>query len=106
MGGATKKFAEMTPEELEAYKGRLDSMQSMVDRFRDSAGEDVAKQMEDSVAGIRKELAANNLEEAQKHADAMRTLMRQAMGNRGGQGGPGGGQGGARGNRGGENGGG
>lgn len=106
MGGATKKFAEMTPEELEAYKGRLDSMQSMVDRFRDSAGEDVAKQMEDSIAGVRKELDANNLEEAQKHADAMRTLMRQAMGGRGGQGGPGGGQGGGRGNRGGENGGG
>ncbi len=111
-GGMTsKKFVEMTPEELEAYKGRLDGMQQMADRVRDSAGEDVAKQMEDAVAGIRKALDGNDLDGAQVHADKMRTLMRAAMGNRGGAGGaggpPGGGQAGpgggqGRGGRGGE----
>lgn len=111
-GGMTsKKFVEMTPEELEAYKGRLDGMQQMADRIRDTAGEDTAKQMEDALAGIRKALDGNDLEGAQVHADKMRTLMRAAMGNRGGQGGagagPGGGQGGpgggqGRGGRGGE----
>jgi len=67
--------------------------------------------MEDAVAGIRKALDGNDLDGAQVHADKMRTLMRAAMGNRGGAGGaggpPGGGQAGpgggqGRGGRGGE----
>ena len=106
-----KKFADMTAEELEAYKGRLDGMQAMADRVRESAGEDVAKQMEECVAGIKSSLAANDLETAQTHADKMRTLMRSAMGNRqgggrgngGGPGGNGGGPGGGPGGGGNEN---
>ncbi len=105
-GMNNKKFAEMTAEELEAYKGRLDGMQTMVDRFRTSAGEDVAKQMEECLAGIKSSLDGSDLETAQTHADQLRTLMRSAMGNRGGRGqgggnSPGEGPGGGNQNRGG-----
>lgn len=80
MGGTRKKFAEMTPEELDAYKGRLGGMTAMVDRVRETSGEEAATRMSTSIEGIRKALEANDLATAQQHADAMRAQMSQGMG--------------------------
>lgn len=90
-GGQRKKFAEMTPEELQAAKERIDGMSSMMDRMRDSLGEEAAKEMETNVAALRKALDANDLPTAQSFQDKISSAMRSAMGGRGQGGGPGGG---------------
>jgi hypothetical protein len=105
--GPQKKFVEMTPEELTQYRAeRLDGMTRMVDRFREGGNEEQAKKLEETIASLRKALDENRLEEAQTHADAIRTAMRGAMGGMGqgrreGGGGGGGGGGGPEGERGG-----
>lgn len=90
-GSMTKKLADMTPEELTDYKGRLDRTQTMIDGVRERGSEQLAKDMEEAFAGLRKALDANDLATAQTHQDKLRSLMRSAMGNRGNGGGPGGG---------------
>ncbi|MFO1032265.1 MAG: efflux RND transporter periplasmic adaptor subunit [Planctomycetota bacterium] len=89
--GTRKKFAEMTPEELQQAKDRLDGMATMIDRFREQLGEDGAKDLESKVADLRKALDANDLPTAQSVQDAISAKLRPLMG--AGRGGPGGGSG-------------
>ncbi|MBM4059675.1 MAG: HlyD family efflux transporter periplasmic adaptor subunit [Planctomycetes bacterium] len=89
MAAMNKKLAEMTPEELEDYKGRLDRTQMLIDGVRDRGSEQVAKEMEEAYGSLKKALEANDLETAQTHQDKLRALLRSAMPNRG-QGGEGG----------------
>ena len=95
-GGARtmKKFADMTPEELEQAKAGLDRYQGMIDMARSSAGEEKALEMETTVSALRKALEANDLPTAQSYQDKLRAAMRAMMpagGRNGGGGGPGGG---------------
>jgi HlyD family secretion protein len=97
--GARKKFADMTPEELQQAKEGLDRMPGMIDRFRDRLEEAKVKELEDAVAALRKALDANDLAAAQSQQDKISAAMRGMMGGgRAGQGGAGGpgGQGGGR----------
>ncbi len=96
MGAARKKLTEMTPEELETYKGGLDRMSGMIEMARTNGSEQTALDMEAALTGLRQALQSNNLEAGQVHKDKLSSLMRGMMGNRqGGQnGGPGGGPGG------------
>lgn len=89
--GTRKKFAEMTPEELQQAKDRLDGMATMIDRFREQLGEDGAKDLEAKVADLRKALDANDLPAAQLVQDSISAKLRPLMG--AGRGGPGGGPG-------------
>jgi HlyD family secretion protein len=102
--GARKKFADMTAEELEQAKSRLEGMPAMVDRFREQLGEEGAKDMEATIDLLRKALAANDLAAAQAQQDKLSTAMRSMMGGgrrNAGAGGPGGGgDGGSRADRG------
>lgn len=89
---ARKKFAEMTPEELQQAKERLDGMPAMIDRFRDRMEEAKVKELEDAIAALRKALDANDLPSAQTQQDKISAAMRGMMGGgRGGAGAPGGG---------------
>jgi multidrug resistance efflux pump len=92
--GSQKKIAEMTPEELTAYVERLDSMTGMAA----SAGEEQAAKFTDIIQKLKVAIEKKQLDEAQVHQDALRTMMRSMMGsrggNRGGRGGSGGGPGG------------
>ncbi|MBL8752313.1 MAG: efflux RND transporter periplasmic adaptor subunit [Planctomycetes bacterium] len=90
-GGMRKKFAEMTPEELAEAKSGLDRSQGMIDMARERIGEEKAKELEKTLADLRKALDANDLATAQTHQDALRAAMRSLMG--GGRG-PGGNNGG------------
>jgi hypothetical protein len=95
--GTRKKFAEMTPEELQQAKDRLDGMPAMIDRFRDRLEAAQVTDMESTIAALRKALDTNDLATAQTQQDKLTAAMRGLMGGgRGGQGGPGGGQGGGR----------
>lgn len=95
--GARKKFADMTPEELQQAKDGLDRMPAMIDRFRERLEEAKVKELEASIASLRKALDANDLAAAQTHQDKISAAMRSMMGgSRGGAGGPGGGPGGGR----------
>lgn len=89
--GTRKKFAEMTPEELQQAKDRLDGMATMIDRFREQLGEDGTKDLEAKVADLRKALDANDLPAAQLVQDSISARLRPLMG--AGRGGPGGGPG-------------
>ncbi|MGB3967484.1 MAG: efflux RND transporter periplasmic adaptor subunit, partial [Planctomycetota bacterium] len=88
MGASNKKLADMTPEELDTYKGRLDGMQRMVDNIRESGSLDVATEMEATIASLREALGKNDLVAGQTHKDKLSALMMRSRGNR--QGGPGG----------------
>lgn len=90
MGGMNQKLADMTPEELEAYKNRLDGMQRMVDGARQGGNLEVASEMETTIAALREALGKNDLVAGQAHKDKLGSLMRRLGGNRGGAGGPGG----------------
>jgi hypothetical protein len=81
----SKKLAEMTPEELEQFKGGMERMSSMIERMKES-NPDGAKTMEENFNALKTALDANNLEEAQKVLDKVRESMPQ-RGGRGGQGG-------------------
>ncbi len=100
----SKKLAEMTPEELEQFKGGMERMSGMIERMKE-ANPDGAKSMEENFNALKTALDANNLEEAQKVLDKVRESMPQ-RGGRGGRGGQGGGGGGAPGRAGGGGGGG
>jgi hypothetical protein len=97
-----KKLAEMTPEELEAYKGRLDGMTRMVDGARQNGNLEVANEIEQAITALRAALDKNDLKAGQEHQDKLRAATRRLMG--GGRGPGGNGEGGGR--RGGNNGGG
>ena len=92
--GARKKFADMTPEELQQAKDRLDTMPAMIDRFRDRMEEAKVKELESAIAALRKALDANDLAAAQAQQDKITAAMGRIMG--GGRGGAGGGPGGGR----------
>lgn len=99
-GAMRKKLVEMTPAELEEYKGTLDFMQTMIDRMREGGNADAATEAEAALAGLRTALDNNDVATAQTHQDKLRALMRAAAPRRGqgdGQGppGPGGSGGGA-----------
>ena len=90
--GARKKFADMTPEELQQAKERLDGMPAMLDRFRDRMEEAKLKELEGAISAVRKALDANDLAAAQTHQDKITAAMAGMMrGGRPGGGGPGGG---------------
>ena len=96
MGAAMrKKLADMTPEELETYKGSLDRMTSMVEMVRGRGSEQAAVDMEAGLTALRAALAKNDLPAAQVQKDKLSSLMRSAMGGgrQPGAGGPGGGDG-------------
>ncbi len=99
MGGMNaamrKKLADMTPEELEEYKGSLDRMTSMVEMARSRGSEQVALDMEAGLTALRAALAKNDLPAAQAQKDKLSTLMKNSMGGgrqpgAGGAAGPGG----------------
>lgn len=91
-----KKLAEMTAEELDAYKGRLDGMTRMVDGTRQSGNLDAANEMEAALTALRAALDKNDLVAGQVQQDKLRAAMRRQMGK--GSGGKGsGGNGGGRG---------
>lgn len=100
MGGMNKKLAEMTPEELEAYKGRLDGMSRMIDGARQAGNLEVANEMEATITTLRDALGKNDLVAGQTAKDKLSQLMRRMGGTRQGGGGPGG-EGGDRPRRGG-----
>ena len=88
-----KPIAEMTPDELEQYKGSLDRMQGMVDRAKQGEHAETAKQAEEKLAELRRALDTNDLAAAQAHRDELSQLSRRMMPARsGGPGGPGGGE--------------
>jgi hypothetical protein len=87
--GGRKKFADMSPEELQQAKDRLDGMPAMIDRFRDRIEEAKVKELEGAISALRKALDANDLAGAQTHQDKISAAMRGMMG--GGRGGAGGG---------------
>jgi len=84
-GMQRKKIAEMTPDELAAYPGQLDSMRSMTEQF----GGEQAQPILELIDKLKQALAAKKLDEAQTLQDSLRALQRQAMGNRGRRGGDG-----------------
>jgi putative ABC transport system ATP-binding protein len=86
--GGRKKFADMSPEELQQAKDRLDGMPAMIDRFRDRIEEAKVKELEGAISALRKALDANDLAGAQTHQDKISAAMRGMMG--GGRGGAGG----------------
>jgi multidrug resistance efflux pump len=97
-GGMRKKFVDMSPEELAEAKAGLDRSRGMIDMARDRLGEEKTKELEQTIADLRKALDADDLAKAQTHQDALRAAMRQVMGggrgpggNNGGGGAPGGG---------------
>ena len=77
MGAMNKKLADMTPEELESYKGRLDGMARMVDGARQAGNVDVANQIEETIAGLRDALGKNDLVAGQTHKDKLAALMQR-----------------------------
>jgi len=87
-----KKLADMTPEELEEYKGSLDRMTSMIEMVRGRGSEQAAVDMEAGLSALRAALAKNDLPAAQVQKDKLSSLMRSAMGGgrQSGAGGPGG----------------
>jgi len=97
--GMNQKLADMTPEDLENYKGRLDGMQRMVDGARQSGSLEVANEMEATIAALRQALEKNDLVEGQTQKDKLSALMRRLGGNRPGGGNGGGGNGGEGGDR-------
>jgi hypothetical protein len=104
-----KKLTEMTPEELTAFKDGMERMTGMLDRMRENLPEEQMKKLDASVEALKKNLADNKLEDAQKSLDEIRAAMpqRRRGGDAGGAGGgPAGGAGGGRGGNGGGGGGG
>lgn len=72
MASMNKKFADMTPEEIQQSKERT---LSMLERMRGMLSEEQASKYENLVQEMVKALDANDLETAQKHRDGMRALM-------------------------------
>ncbi|MBM3973297.1 MAG: HlyD family efflux transporter periplasmic adaptor subunit [Planctomycetes bacterium] len=89
--GTRKKFAEMTPEELQQAKERLDGMPAMIDGFRDRMEEAKVKELEDAIAAVRRALDDNDLAAAQTQQDKISAAIRNMMGGRSSGGGAGGG---------------
>ncbi|MEY4674162.1 MAG: hypothetical protein RL148_1946 [Planctomycetota bacterium] len=88
------KFADMTKEQLDEFKGqRLDMMTGMIDRLRENGQEERATQLEKSITDLKAALDAGKTEDAQKIWDTMSQGMRRGRG--GEAGGAGGGAGGA-----------
>ena len=100
MFGAGKKLTEMTPEELTTFKEQgLPMFDAMVERMGDRMTEEQKKGVETNLPALKKALADNKLEDAQKALDALREAMPRGRG-RGGEGagaGAGAGAGGGRG---------
>ena len=95
----TKKLADMTAEEMTAFKGSLPQMADRIERMKERIGEEQAKKASTSLDAIKKALDANKLDDAQKALDELRAAM--PAGRRGGGGGGGGNNGGGGGNNGG-----
>ena len=90
-GLPTKKLAEMTADELTAFKGSLTQWPDRIERMKDTIGEDQAKKASTSLDAIKKALDANKLDDAQKALDALREAMPTGRGRGGDAGGAGGG---------------
>jgi hypothetical protein len=82
-GPDTKKFADMTPEEMTQFQQGLDRVSNQIDRLRENGMEERAKTLEEGVAAIKKALNDKKLDDAQKAFDK----LRESMGRRGGGGG-------------------
>lgn len=96
-GAMSKKFAEMTPEEVQQTKERT---LASAERLRGMLSEEQAASYENLVQEMVKAIDANDLETAQKHRDSMRSLMPRRAPGGGGEAGQGGGrQGGGPGGR-------
>jgi hypothetical protein len=80
-GGTRKKFAEMTPEEVQQRREQLAGMPDMM-RSRLEA-EQVTK-LENAIAEIVKAIDENRLDDAQTLSDGLRALMPRRPGNGGG----------------------
>ena len=80
-----KKLAEMNDEELTQFKDGVGRMEGMVDRIRQSAGDEQADKLEAELQSLKKSLEANKLDDAQKSLDKIREAMpRRARGGAGG----------------------
>ncbi|MBM4060145.1 MAG: hypothetical protein FJ265_03475 [Planctomycetes bacterium] len=85
-----KKLTEMTPEELTQFKDNLGNLENMLGRFRERLTEEQVKQLDGNLQTLKKSLADNKLEDAQKALDAIREAMpRRRGGEPGGAGGAG-----------------
>ncbi|MDO8349168.1 MAG: hypothetical protein Q7T30_02950, partial [Planctomycetota bacterium] len=94
MGGGifgTKKLADMTAEEMTTFKEGLANIDTMVERMRERMTEEQAKGVDTNLPALKKALADNKLEDAQKALDALRESL--PRGRRGGGGGEGAGAG-------------
>lgn len=83
MGLMSKRLADMTPEEIETYKGMLDGMSRMVDGARQAGNAEVADEVETTLAALRAALDKNDLAAGQTHKDRLSALMRRLTPNRG-----------------------
>lgn len=88
------KIADMNAEQLQQLKDGLEQSGAMIDRMREMGNAEAADKMDASVGKLKKALADNKLDEAQKALDELKQAMPQ-RGRRGG--GAGGGAGGGRG---------
>ena len=99
------KLADMSAEDLAKLKESVGAMEGVPEMMKQRLSEEQVKSFETGLATLKKSLADNKLEDAQKAIDEMRAAMPQRR--RGGGGGEGGaGAGGGGGNRGGGGGGG
>jgi hypothetical protein len=100
------KLADMKAEDIATLKESVDAMEGVPEMMKQALSEEQVKTFETSLETLKKGLADNKLEDAQKALDAMKAVMPQRR-QRGGGGDAGGqGAGGGRGGRGGNNGGG
>jgi multidrug resistance efflux pump len=87
----SKKLAEMTPEELGEFKAGLGMMRGMIERWRENGDQERAERAENGLTELEAALEQGKLDVAQAVVDRLRSTMRPARGNGGGQrgGGPG-----------------
>ena len=91
LGLLNTKVADMTDEQRTQLRDGLANMDMMIDRIREARGDEAADKLSASMQSLQKALDANQLEEAQKLIDELRTNMRGGRGGRdaGGAGGEG-----------------
>lgn len=94
-----QKLADMSADELAQFKEGLANMEPMLERMRERLTEEQAKAVDENLAALKKALADNKLEDAQKAVDKIRENMPRRRG--GGEGGGAGGRGGREGGGGG-----
>ncbi len=83
MGAMNKPLAEMTPDELAAYRDRLDGMSRMIDGARQAGNGEAANEIETTLAALRAALDKNDLVAGQVQRDKLSALMRRMGGARG-----------------------